>query len=167
MLYPPNQHLARRLKNAVTEMANQWTFSRFVTLQFNDLRNRRLGNDVPRAIRQALRDFDARVNHSLLKKHWMNHPDRIFALWAPEKISVSPHWHGMVRFYAETETRRAELEARFDAIAAVQWFRVAPGGSCDVKPVDGQNGALRYLAKELPYGVSYDHLVVPDEFWLR
>lgn len=162
---PHRNHLpsAGRLQEALVEWADKWTFSRFVTLQFNDRRNNRLGKDVPHAIRLALSDFDARVNRALLKKHWMNHPDRIFAFWVPEKISVSPHWHGLVRFYAETESRRSELEARFDVVAALEWHRVAPGGSCDVKTVKGQKGAIRYLAKELPYGVSYDHLVVPDE----
>lgn len=155
----------KKLEKELVEWIEQWPFTRFVSLQFNDFRNSRLPEvNKLHHVRRALRSFDATVNHALLKRHWAKHPDRIFAVWVPEKLSVSPHWHGLVRFFAETEDRRSELEAKFDSVAVQHWKRVAPAGTCDVKAVYGLKGATEYLAKSVPYGVSYEHMVVPDEF---
>jgi hypothetical protein len=157
----------RALRDAWVKLIDddRWSYDRFVTLQFNDHRNRRLpavGRDEH--IRSVLRHVDACVNSAILAKNWAKSPDRTWGFFVPEKIEVSTHWHGLVRF-SDDPVARLKQETRFDEVLTRTWAKVAPQGTVDVKTVKIQGGAVRYLCKSLPYELSFDHIVLPDDFF--
>lgn len=147
------------------EMLNRWSFERFVTLQFNDWRDTRLPA-VGRLghIRKVLRQLDARVNHAILGKYWATSPDRTWAFFVPEKIETSPHWHAVVRFTDEP-TKRMKQEAMFDREVTRHWGRLVPSGTVESKHIFCQDGIVEYLLKSVPYALSYEHIILPDEFF--
>ena len=157
-----------RLSDGLAELIDRWRYTRMVTLQFNDAKTGYLPvNGRSEAIRRALRGWDARINRHLLGRYWSSSPDRTFCFYVPEKISASPHWRGLVRFFTDDLEWRREQEWEFDQRAPAAWSEVVPQGTCVVSPVSDQISAREYLAKSLPYDVNYEHVVVPDEFLVR
>jgi hypothetical protein len=104
------------------------------------------------------------MNSAILGRHWAKrHSDRIWAFYFLEKLSSNPHWHGLIRFFPVDNYPQAELERAFDANALPIWKKLVPSGTVDVQPITVQRGVIEYVGKMLPYPISYEHFVTPDE----
>jgi hypothetical protein len=115
-------------------------------------------------MRDRLREFDGRMNHSILGRHWAKrHSDRIWAFWFLEKPQLNPHWHGLVRFFPVDNMTIAEQESIFDQNAERIWKKLVPTGSVNVQPIGVQRGVIEYVGKMLGYPVSLESFVTPDE----
>jgi hypothetical protein len=116
-------------------------------------------------LRDRLREFDGRMNRKLLGTKWAErHSDRMFAFWFLEKPDANPHWHGVVRFFPADGRPIPAQEAVFDQEAEGIWLHLMPRGSVDVQEVTVQRGVIDYVCKMIPYPVSYEHYITPDEF---
>src|SRR3954463_85192 len=98
-MFPPR--LIPQAKAEIIDWIDQWHFTRFVTLTFNDNSTgdaRIPGSQIKyEFLRDRLKEWDARMNRAILGKDWANrYPDRIFAFWFLEKPTTNPHWHGLV-----------------------------------------------------------------------
>jgi hypothetical protein len=157
------------LPQEIPRWLDQWRFTRFVTLAFNDPMSadaRLPGSQLKFGfLRERLRRWDARMNHALLGKHWAERDaDRAFAFYTLEKANVNPHWHGLVRFFQVSGMTIADQESIFDERAEPAWKKLVRSGTVDVQPITLQQGVANYVAKTLGYELSYEHYVVPDEF---
>jgi hypothetical protein len=131
---------------------NQWQFSRFVTLAFNDPASHRAGAFQDAGSeghhRRALRKWDARVNHKLLGKNWAAmHADRTFSFYSPEKFETNPHWHGFIKFFSDDEIEVARQASLFDEYAGQIWKKIVPSGSFDAKVIRDQGPIADYILK--------------------
>lgn len=112
-----------------------------------------------------MREFDSRVNRRLLGTKWaLRHSDRIWAFWFLEKGDSNPHWHGLVRFFPADGRPINEQQNAFDREAEGIWLKLVPGGSVNVQEISVQRGVIDYVCKMIPYPVSYEHFITPDEF---
>jgi hypothetical protein len=156
------------LRSEIPAWIDRWQYSRFITLATNDtgLGSENYNAAVPNArMRDLLREFDGRMNHAILGKHWARRDaDRIWAFWFLEKPNSNPHWHGLVRFFPVDGYPITAEEAIFDERAEPVWKRLVPGGSVDVKPITVQRGVIDYVGKMVSYPISYESFVTPDEF---
>lgn len=153
----------------VAPWLNTWTFDRFVTLAFNNplAGDARLVGSSGKYVflRERLRKWDAHVNHAMFGKYWAKRDaDRTFSFYALEKPDSNPHWHGLIRFFTDDPVERERQGNQFDKTAEELWVKLVPSGTVDVQPIDEQIGAAEYIAKSLPYGVLFEHLVIADEF---
>lgn len=155
------------VKEAIIPWLKSWPYHRFVTLTFNDARYLPASGDrsahVPK-LRERLKNWDARMNHAILGRHWATSPDRMFCFYFPEKIDTNPHWHGAIRFFADD---LAELERQaklFDSYAAVWWSKLVPSGTVDIQPIYSVDGLLPYLVKAQWDVLNFDNLILPDAF---
>ena len=126
------------------------------------------GTNLPYAfLRHQLRQWDARVNHAILGSKWAKRDsDRIFCFYFLEKPDDNPHWHGLVRFFPIDDFPQEDQERLFDESAGRIWKKLITSGSTDIQPVTRQKGVIDYVSKMLPYPISYEFLVVPDELKL-
>ena len=165
-LLPPR--IVPALRSEIAEWVDRWQYSRFITLATNDIS---LGtaqlptSKLPHGVlRDRLREWDGRINHAILGKHWAKrHSDRIWAFYFLEKPSSNPHWHGLIRFFPVDDYPQVEQERAFDANASPIWKNLVPSGTVDIKPITVQRGIIDYVGKMLPYPLSYEHFVTPDE----
>jgi hypothetical protein len=166
MFYP--SRTVPREKQALIEWIDQWNFSRFVTLATNDrsLDEARLPTSkLPLGkLRERLRQWDARMNHAILGKHWAERDaDRIWAFYFLENAKTNPHWHGLIRFFPVDNFPEAEQWRIFDENAQPIWEKLVPSGSVDVQPINLQRGVIEYVAKQVSYPLSFEYFVTPDE----
>lgn len=156
------------LRSEIPDWIDRWQYSRFITLATNDpgLGSENHGAATPSArMRDLLREFDGRMNHAILGKHWARRDsDRIWAFWFLEKPNSNPHWHGLVRFFQVDDYPTTAQEAIFDERVEPIWKRLVPGGSVDVKPITVQRGVIEYVGKMVAYPISYESFITPDEF---
>jgi hypothetical protein len=104
------------------------------------------------------------MNSAILGRHWAKrHSDRIWAFYFLEKLSSNPHWHGLIRFFPVDNYPQAEQERAFDSNALPIWKKLVPSGTVDVQPITVQRGVINYVGKMLPYPISYEQFVTPDE----
>lgn len=97
-------------------------FDRFVTLATNDST---LANCKDR-MRDLLREWDARVNRSVVGKPWLKRPDEcMFGCFVQEKVGINPHWHGMISFGFESDPKTISKIIKFDNIAGAIWRKFA------------------------------------------
>jgi len=165
-LLPPR--IVPALRSEIAEWVDRWRYTRFVTLATNDvsLASARLPTSrLPHGkLRDRLRQWDARMNSAILGRHWAKrHSDRIWAFYFLEKLSSNPHWHGLIRFFPVDNYPQAEQERAFDANALPIWKKLVPSGTVDVQPITVQRGVINYVGKMLPYPISYEQFVTPDE----
>jgi hypothetical protein len=164
-LYP--SRTVPTLKAEITDWIDKWHYSRFVTLATNDPKLAVVHRDaaIPGSrMRDRLREFDGRMNHAILGRHWAKRDaDRIWAFWFLEKPEINPHWHGLVRFFPVENMTIAEQEAIFDQNAELIWKKLVPTGSVDVQPITVSRGVIEYVGKMLGYPVSFESFVTPDE----
>jgi hypothetical protein len=158
----------KRTPEQLREWLSRWPFSRFVTLTLNEPGmgvSHKLSATASR-MRDRLYQFDARMNHKLLGKHWQRRPaNRMLHFFAPEKLNHNPHWHGLVCFYQATGDDLLRQESIFDLNAQSIWADLVPKGSADVKPVKDLPGGIDYVAKSQWLQINYEHCIFPDEFW--
>ena len=148
---------------------SQWTFDRFVTLTFNDSEAGQAkiagSGEANLFLHERLRKWDAILNSVILGKDWAKrHHDRMWSFSFLEKASVNPHWHCLIRFDAAIEDERHKQATLFDLKAKAKWRMLVPAGDADVQEIESQEAVAKYVVKSLPYGVSYEHMVVPDQF---
>ena len=158
-----------KLRAAIPEWLDNWRFTRFVTLATNDPGMgdaRLLGSKQPYGVlRDRLREWDGRMNHAILGKHWAQRDaDRIWAVYFLEKPNSNPHWHGLVRFFPVDNRPEHQQQEIFDEHAERIWKKLVPSGTVNVQPITVQRGVIDYVAKLIPYPLSYEHFVTPDEF---
>jgi hypothetical protein len=147
------------LKSAIPGWVEQWHFTRFVTLTFNDVA---VGED---RMRERLRRWDALINGEILGRDWATrHADRMFAIYFPEKVESNPHWHGLIRFFALDDSHRQEQERIFDLNAERLWEKLVPRGSLDNQPIYDLGGAAEYVAKAAGNEVLFERFITPDAF---
>lgn len=152
----------------MTDWLRQWEFDRFVTLTFNRPGDglAHTASAAARHMRSKLRDWDARMNRLLIGKEWQRRPDnRIFHFFAPEKIAVNPHWHGLVCFYGADAKERERQGKLFDQNIGAVWSRITPAGSVDVQPMNDDPNRISYVAKSLCLELNFEHCIFPDQFW--
>lgn len=164
------QRTMPKTRGALPGWLEQWTFTRYVTLAFNDSmagERRSVGSSQAGGfLRDRLRRWDAMINHQLLGKHWAKmSADRVFTFFFLEKPDSNPHWHGLVRFIADSPDELVRQEQTFDQAASPVWKKLVPAGSVDIQPVTGQLGVSRYITKSLDFGVGYEDFVIPDQLW--
>ena len=169
MIFTRIQPPLPELKAAIPTWLDNWKFSRFVTLAFNDASAgdaRMPGSQLQGGfLRDRLRMWDGRINHAILGRYWAErHGDRTFAFYTVEKVGSNPHWHGLVRFFSEDPDEVHRQEQIFDAEAATLWKKLVPSGTTDVQVVDNQLGVANYIAKTLAYPLYFESYIVPDEF---
>jgi hypothetical protein len=128
------------LKTEIPAWLEQWKFDRYVTLATNDpslAGKAKQGSSIPHGfIRDRLREWDGRVNHAILGKHWAKrHSDRMWSFFFLEKPNVNPHWHGLVRFFPVDNMEISDQERMFDANAERIWKALMPSGSVDIQPI--------------------------------
>ena len=157
------------LKTEIPSWLEQWKFDRYVTLATNDpslAGKPRQGSSIPHGfVRDRLREWDGRVNHAILGKHWAKrHSDRMWSFFFLEKPNANPHWHGLVRFFPVDNMEISYQERMFDDNAERIWKELMPSGSVDIQVITAQRGLADYISKMTPYEVSYEHFVTPDEF---
>jgi hypothetical protein len=164
----PPPRVVPEMRTEIPGWLDQWRFSRFVTLAFNDPTSadaRIPGSSLKFGfLRERLRRWDAHMNHALLGKHWAErYADRMFAFYTLEKANVNPHWHGLVRFFSGSGISVSDQERVFDEQAEPCWKKLVRSGTVDVQPITSQQGVSNYVAKTLAYELSYEHYVIPDE----
>ena len=157
------------MKAAIPTWLDNWKFSRFVTLAFNDsgAGDARLpGSQLQGGfLRERLRKWDGQINGAILGRYWAErNADRIFAFYTVEKIGPNPHWHGLVRFFSEDPDEVRRQEQIFDREAGTLWKKLVPSGTTNVQVVDKQLGVANYIAKTLSYQLYFQSFIVPDEF---
>ena len=154
------------LKSEIPAWLEQWKFDRFVTLSTN-------GSVLPtsssapsnRRMTDVLKEWDGRVNRKLVGPDWATKVvDRMWAFYFLEKPASNPHWHGLVRFEPYFPARRQSRAELFDLHAERIWKKLMPKGSVKILPIFDQRGVADYVSKGLPYPVSYEHFVTPDQF---
>jgi hypothetical protein len=107
------------------------------------------------------------VNHAILGSKWAKRDsDRIFCFYFLEKPDDNPHWHGLVRFFPIDDFPQEDQERLFDENAGRIWKKLITSGSTNIQPIACQKGVIDYVSKMLPYPISYESLVVPDELKL-
>ena len=107
------------------------------------------------------------MNHAILGHKWAERDsDRIFAFYFLEKPNDNPHWHGLVRFFPIDDFPHDEQAKIFDENADQIWKKLVRSGSTDIQPVTCQKGVIDYVSKMLPYPLSYEFFVTPDELKL-
>lgn len=156
------------LSDHLLEWLSRWSYSRFVTLTLNEPGMGSLGSAAATALRmrERLYQFDARMNRKLIGREWQRRPDnRMWHFFAPEKLSVNPHWHGLVGFHRAEGDELRRQEEMFDQEAPFIWRSLVHKGSVDVKPINDLPGGIEYVAKSLSMTVNWDHCIFPDEFW--
>lgn len=166
-LYPPRK--IPSFKVEVPAWLELWKFDRYVTLATNDpsLAGKPApGSSIPHGlIRDRLREWDGRVNHAILGKHWAKrHADRMWSFFFLEKADVNPHWHGLVRFFPVENMTIGDQTALFEGNAERIWKKLVPPGSVDIQVITEQRGLADYITKMTPHEISYAHFVTPDEF---
>lgn len=116
-------------------------------------------------LRDRLREFDGRMNRKLLGTKWSErHSDRMFSFWFLEKPDANPHWHGLVRFFPADGRPIPGQAVVFDRDAESIWGKLVPRGSVNIQEISVQQGVIDYVCKMIPYPVSYEHFITPDEF---
>ena len=144
---------------------NQWPFSRYVTLAFNQPVGHFLLESNRLRMRERLRKWDAMMNSKILGRNWAKKPeDHMFTFYVLEKPNSNPHYHGLIRFFEGGGLPVASQEERLDKHADRIWKHLVPSGSTSIQAIYDQAGASKYLAKTLANAVSWDNLVLPDEF---
>ena len=88
----------------------------------------------------------------------------MWAFYFLEKPASNPHWHGLIRFVPYVPARAQGREELFDLHAEQIWKDLVPAGTVKTLPIFDQRGVAEYVAKALPYDVSYEHYVTPDQF---
>ena len=164
--------LVPKARAEMIEWIDQWQYTRFVTLAFNDnsTSDARLpGSQLNHGrLRDRLVQWDARMNRLLIGKEWASrYPNRMFAFWFLEKPTTNPHWHGLVRFFPLDAEHLEQQETKFDRNAERLWTKLVPSGSVDVQNVSGQRNLVKYVAKSLGHELSFEHFVTADEFAQR
>jgi hypothetical protein len=91
--YPPR--IIPTLKTEIPAGLERWKFDRYVTLATNDpsLAGKPMqGSSIPHGfVRDRLREWDGRVNHAILGKHWAKrHSDRMWSFFFLEKPNANP-----------------------------------------------------------------------------
>ncbi len=120
----------------------RYTFTHFVTLSSNHQ------SFSYQWMKQQLREWDARVNHSLNGRRWQKRPDERLVWFAfPEKLTTNPHWHLLVAVddYAETAARAARL-ADFHIYGRRHWMDLCYQGSFDAQRIESK-GIIEYVTK--------------------
>jgi hypothetical protein len=156
-------------KHEIPAWLNKWKYDRYVTLATNDpsmAGKSTRGSSIPhRKVRNRLREWDGRVNHAILGKHWaLRHSDRMWSFFFLEKANSNPHWHGIVRFFPVENMEIADQAKIFDENAERIWKYLVPPGSVDIQLITAQRGLTDYISKMTPDEVSYENFVTPDEF---
>jgi hypothetical protein len=154
-----------RAPEEVAGWLSRWPFQRMVTLTFN-----KPGDGLMQTIeksvdhmRDRLRKWDGRMNRKLVGKDYYNKPYAcMFTFFAPEKISLNPHWHGLVHFMGDEDHAKRQMEI-FDEQAALIWSKLVPSGTTDIKKIVDA-GAVGYACKSLCMKVNLPYFVAPDEF---
>jgi hypothetical protein len=157
------------LRSAIPAWLETWSFSRYVTLTFNNNSGAAVllgGSQLHVSkLRERVKKWDASVNHAILGRTWAKqHADRIFAFYALEKAEFNPHWHGLIRFFSDDPIEVARQELIFDREAGALWKKLVPAGSYDCQVVDNQRGVAEYISKTLQFELYYESFIVPDEF---
>lgn len=155
-----------RAPTAMAEWLSRWPFQRAVTLTCN-----KPGDGLMQTIEKSadfMRDrlcrWDGRVNRKLVGRDYYKKLHAcMFTFFTLEKISVNPHWHGLVHFMGDEDHAKRQMEI-FDDQAALIWSTLMPSGTADVKKIDDAAGAVRYACKSLCMKVNSPYFVVPDEF---
>jgi hypothetical protein len=151
------------LKSEIPKWLEQWKFDRFVTLATNDSPARLISSNARLA--DLLKEWDGRINRKLVGPEWASRvEDRMWAFYFLEKPVSNPHWHGLIRFVPYFPARPQERAELFDLHAERIWKKLVPKGSVEILPIVDQRGVADYVSKELPYPVSYEHYVTPDQF---
>jgi hypothetical protein len=165
LTYHPSR-VVPALKSAIPLWLENWKFDRFVTLATNDSSSslRGVGSSLDR-VTDLLKEWDGRMHRKLVGSKWSKRvEDRMWAFYFLEKPSSNPHWHGLVQFnkyFPGMAERQAEL---FDRNAEKIWKKLVPAGTVKSIPIYEQRGVADYVSKTLPYPVSYEHYVTPDQF---
>jgi len=111
-----------------------------------------------------LKEWDGRMNRKLAGPKWAERKeDRMWAFYFLEKPAANPHWHGLVRLTPAPGMLEKQKEM-FDLHAERIWKKLVPSGTVKSLPIFDQRGVADYVAKSLPYAVSYEHFVTPDQF---
>jgi hypothetical protein len=71
-----------------------------------------------------------------------------------------------VRFFPIDEFPQEEQERIFDENADRIWKKLVRSGSTDNQPITCRKGVIDYVSKMVPYPISYEFFVVPDELKL-
>jgi hypothetical protein len=158
--------VAPSLASEIPKWLDTFKFDRFLTLATNDsawqLKGPHLTMD---RLTDILREWDARINRKVVGPQWLSQPeDRIWAFYFLEKPQSNPHWHALVRFHPPHPGYELTMMERFDNHAEPIWKKLVPAGSVQSLPIFKQTGVTKYIAKSLPYLVSYEHYVTPDQF---
>ena len=153
------------LKTQIPLWLENWKFDRFVTLATNgaNLPARTFGSRHDH-LTGLLEEWDGRMNRKLAGPKWSKRPeDRMWAFYFLEKPAANPHWHGLVRLTPPPGmlAKHGEL---FDRHAESIWKALVPSGTVKSLPIFDQRGVADYVAKSLPYPVSYAYFVTPDQF---
>ena len=107
------------------------------------------------------------VNHAILGSKWAKRDsDRIYCCYFLEKPKDNPHWHGLVRFFPIDDFPQVEQEKIFDENADRIWKKLVRSGTTDIQRITSQKRVIDYVSKMLPYPISYEFFVVPDELKL-
>ena len=157
--------LVPALKAEIPLWLENWKFDRFVTLATNgaNLPTRTFGSRHDR-LTGLLEEWDGRMNRKLAGPKWSTRPeDRMWAFYFLEKPAANPHWHGLVRL-TPPPGMLAKHEELFDRHAESIWKALVPSGTVKSLPIFDQRGVADYVAKSLPYPVSYEYFVTPDQF---
>lgn len=169
----PPLRLPPERRAELVEWLNKHGFTRFVTLATNDPSL----SSVAEAIRAStpgadrlttlVRRWDAHMNRAVVGPKWAKdiyRCDRLFACYFLEKPEANPHWHALVRIDDQDPARRSAKLSRFDELVDVKWKELISSGSTDVQPIADRLRVTDYVAKELGNPLSYERMIVADQF---
>ena len=103
------------------------------------------------------------MNRRLAGPKWSKRPeDRMWAFYFLEKPAANPHWHGLVRLTPPPGMLAKHEELLIGMLTNLEGPRAF--GTVKSLPIFDQRGVPEYISKSLPYPVSYEHFVTPDQF---
>ncbi|MBS0126551.1 hypothetical protein KB874_20940 [Aestuariicoccus sp. KMU-90] len=147
------------MKSELVSRLSEFRFDYFVTLATNH------STLTPRAMRDRLKIWDARMNRFLIGPKWNRRPDERLVWFAfLEKAAVNPHWHLLVELDPAPPSATAKArQARFEIEAKLNWEGLVKSGDVDVKTVADPR-VIEYCSKELWSDDAFTAFVCSREF---
>lgn len=167
---PTTSFEKKGLKAAYDELVGRHRYDRYVTFTMGQPGDglRRTRESTALRLTAHLKKWDAVMNRKVIGKMWLKQPERrLFWFFTFEKLGVHPHVHGFVRFFTDDLQELQRQAGVFDDFAEREWRNICPGGTTDLQVIDQQEGLQKYITKDIGDEVNYEHILVPDAFFVR
>lgn len=133
----------RQLRAAYVELASKnIAADTFITLVTNETW------ELPK-MRQAIKHFLGRADHSLLGRKWWKQPldCRAEGIFFIEHVTSNTHAHGLLRL----PVRHPDDQRDMKTLLAEHWQDLAPAGSLDCQHIHDAPGCADYCTKEMAF----------------